>query len=116
MWASSSTRISCRPPLQRGVDVELAQDAVDVDGGLARQYLEALEQGLRLLAPVRLDHADDDVHALLQLGARRLQHLVGLADAGRRADEDLEAADAPFPSRRASASRASGEGRCSSSR
>ena len=86
-----------------------------VDRRLAGNDLEALEQRLGLLAAVRLDDADDDVHAVLQPGARRLQHLVGLADAGRGADENPAAGRAPS-SRRASASRASGEGRCSGSR
>ena len=48
-----------------------------------------------LLAAVGLDDADDDVVAVLACLARAcLQHLVGLADAGRRADENLELADA----------------------
>ena len=104
-----------RPPLERASMSNSSRMRIDVDRRLAREDLEALQQRLGLLAAVRLDHADDDVHALLQLGARRLQHLVGLADARRRADEDLEPAGAALPSRRASASRASGEGRCSRS-
>ena len=52
-----------------------------------------VEQRLGLLAPVRLDDADDDVDPSLALRARRdLQHLVGLADAGRGAEEDLQPA------------------------
>ena len=50
-------------PPQRGVDVELVQDAIDVDRRLAGNDLEALEQRLGLFAAVRLDHAHDDVHA-----------------------------------------------------
>ena len=89
------------------------EDAVDVDGRLARQNdLEALEQRLGLLAAVRLDHADDDIDALVPLGARRLQHLVGLADARRGAEKILSRPSGLAPRRRASASRASGEGRC----
>ena len=83
-------------PLERGIDVELVQDAIDVDRRLAGKNLEAFQQRLGLLAPVRLDDADNDVHAFLQLGAGGLQHLVGLADARRRADEDLEPTDATF--------------------
>ena len=41
-----------------------------------------------------LDHADHDVGAGLELRVRALQHLVGLADAGRGADENLEPAGA----------------------
>ena len=78
---------------------------------LARDDLEALEQRLGLLAAVRLDDADDDVvRRPCAAGARRLQHLVGLADAGRRAEEDLEL-PTRLSSRRAASSRASGEGR-----
>ena len=72
---------------QRLVDVELAEDLVDVDRGLARDHLEALDERLRLAPPVRLDEADDDVAALLLLGARCRQHGVGLADARSRARE-----------------------------
>ena len=53
---------------------------------------EAVEQGLRLLAPMRFDDADHDIVAVLLSGAGLLQHLVGLADAGSRADENLEPA------------------------
>ena len=42
---------------------------------------------------MRLDDADDHVHTGLQLGLRALQHLIGLADAGGGADEDLQPAD-----------------------
>jgi hypothetical protein len=61
---------------------------------LARDDLEALEQRLGFLPSMRLDDTDDDVIAVLPAGARLLQHLVGLADAGRRADEDLQLAGA----------------------
>ena len=51
-------------------------------------------------------------YAVLLAGARLLQHLVGLADAGRGADEDLQPAGARSP-RAGASSRASGEGRWS---
>ena len=67
---------------------------------------EALRGGMRsmpfherlgLLAPVRLDDADDHVDAsLAAAGLGREQHLVGLADARRGAEEDLELAGAAF--------------------
>jgi hypothetical protein len=41
-----------------------------------------------------LDHANHNIDAGLSFGMRTLQHLVGLSDAGRGADEDLEATDA----------------------
>jgi len=58
-----------RPALECGVDIEFVQDAVDVNGRLARKNLEFLEERLRLLASMCLDDADDDVDALFQLGA-----------------------------------------------
>src|SRR5262245_6892235 len=39
---------------------------------------------------MRLDHADDDDLTLVLPSARLLEHLVGLADAGGRAEKDLE--------------------------
>ena len=51
-----------------------------------------VEQRLGLGAAVGLDHADDDVDALALPLPRRLEHGVGLADAGRGADEDPEPA------------------------
>ena len=52
-------------------------------------------------AAVRLDHADHDVDAVLLAAARGLQHLVGLADAGRGAEEDLSACRATLLARAA---------------
>ena len=51
-----------------------------------------MQQRLGLGPAVGFDHADDDIDAGFQLGMRALQHLVGLADAGGGADEDLEPA------------------------
>src|SRR5262249_11722741 len=82
------------PPLARGIEIELTQDPIDVDDRLARQNLKALQQRLGLLAAVRFDDADNDIHALFELGTRRLQHLIGLADTGSGTDEDLQTADA----------------------
>lgn len=58
----------------------------------ARNDLQPLEQRLRLGAAVRFDHGYNyiDVFALPPL--RRLQHLVGFADAGCGAQENLETA------------------------
>src|SRR5262249_20585201 len=50
------------------------------------------EQGLSFGAAVRLDHAHHHVGAVLALGPRLFQHFVGLAHAGRRADENLQLA------------------------
>ena len=81
-----------RAARERLVDVELAQDPVDVDDGLARDDLEALDERLGLAPTVRLDEAE---HHLAPFGpgrAGRIQHGVGLADAGGRAEEDLQPA------------------------
>ena len=53
-----------------------------------------MQQRLGLRPSVGLDDADHDIDAGLQLGVRALQHLVGLADAGGGADEDLQPAGA----------------------
>ncbi len=83
-----------RSSLACSVDVEFVEDAVDINGWLARDDFEPIEQRLGLLATVRLDHAGDDVDPVLQLSAGGQQHLVGLADAGRRTDKNLEPAAA----------------------
>src|SRR5262249_13376724 len=80
------------PPPQEGVEIHLGQRMTLVLYDLARDRLEAREQGLGLLAAVSLDHADDDVDALPAPGLGRRQHLVGLADAGGGAEEYLQAA------------------------
>ena len=79
-----------RTPRDQRVEVHLLEDLVLVFEPLARQDFEPGQQRLGLGPPVGLDHADHDVGAGLQLGVRALQHLVGLADAGGGADEDLE--------------------------
>ena len=83
-----------RTPRDQRVEVHLLERLVLVVEPLARQHFEALQQRFGLRAAVGLDHADDDVGARLQPGVRALQHLVGLADAGRGADEDLQPAGA----------------------
>ena len=57
---------------------------------------EAGQQRFGFLAAVGLDHAGDDVVAVLEPRVGLLQHFVGLADAGRGADENPQLADAPF--------------------
>ena len=81
-----------RPAAQRGVEVEfLDLLALPVDDA-PRQDFEAARQRLRLGAAVRFDEADDDVAALLLQRLRALQHRIGLADAGRGADEHQQPA------------------------
>ena len=57
-----------------------------------RDDLKSVEQGLGLLAAMGFGHADDDVDPLPALGLGRGQHLVGLADAGRSPQKDLQPA------------------------
>ena len=79
------------------VKVELLESDAAILQAAPRELRHALEQGGGLGPAVGLDHADHDVHALPGLGARRLQHGVGLAHAGRGAEEDLEAPAARLP-------------------
>ena len=80
-------RASC----QQGVEIHLLQHTSLVLDALARNHLEAVEQCLGFLPPVGLDDPDDHVDAFPQASPRRGEHLVRLAHAGRRADEDLQA-------------------------
>src|SRR5262245_6047578 len=75
-----------------GVEIHLLERLSAVFEPPAGNDLEPFEQGLRFLAPVGFDDTDDDIVAVLLPGARLLQHLVRLADAGGGADEDLEPA------------------------
>ena len=50
------------------------------------------EQRLGFRPSVGFDHANHDIGAGLQPGVRALQHLLGLADAGRGADENFQPA------------------------
>ena len=99
-----------RPPGDDGVEVHLVEHLSFIADTPPRNDFQTLQQRLGLPAAVRLHDAGDDVVAVFFAGVRLLQHLVGLADARRGADENPEFADAPS-SRRAASSRASGEGR-----
>ena len=59
-----------------------------------RDDFEAFEKRLGLAPAVRLDDADDDIDPFAPLGLRRQQHLVGLADARRGAEKNLQPAAA----------------------
>ena len=75
-----------------GVEIHLLEHPALVVDLAPRDHLEAAHQRLRLGAAVGLDDADHDVDAVFPLGLRRDQHLVGLADAGGGAEEDLQPA------------------------
>ncbi len=81
-----------RRPRERAVQIEFGERAAAIVDAGGRQHVEAVEQRGGLAAAVGLDDADDDVDAILPALARGLQHRVGLADAGGRAEEDLELA------------------------
>ena len=84
-----------------GVEVHFLEPLPPVFQASARNDFQTLEQRFGFLAAVGLDDADDDVVPVLLAGAGLLQHLVGLADARRRADEDSELANAAvFAARR----------------
>ena len=83
-----------RAALQDRVEIHLGQAVALVFDLAPGNDLEAFEQRLGLAPPMRLDDADDDIDALAPLGLRRQQHLVGLADARRGAEENLQPAAA----------------------
>ena len=75
-----------------GIEVHFLDRLAVVDNGFAGNDFEALEQGFGLLASMGLDYADDHIDALLALCLGVLEHFVGLADAGRGADENPQLA------------------------
>ncbi|MCY1420907.1 hypothetical protein D9M71_365440 [compost metagenome] len=75
---------------QRGVEVELLQGALAVGYLLKRQTRQLARHGFGIGATVRLDQPDDQRGALGLRGLRGRQHRVGLADAGRGAEEHLQ--------------------------
>ncbi len=79
-------------PGESGVQVELLPNDAAISDRQRRQMLEALGEPLGLDAAMRLEIADHDVGAGRLGGARRLQHGVGLADAGGGAEEDAQPA------------------------
>src|SRR5262249_19418902 len=79
-----------------GVEIHLIERLAPVFEPPAGDDLEPFEQGLRFRAPVGFDDADDDIVAVALAGAGLLQHFVGLADAGRGTDKDLEPARLPL--------------------
>ena len=81
-----------RPARQDGVEVHLAERDAAVLDDAGRDDLEVADLLLGLGAAVGLDEADDDVHALGLEPMPLAEHRVGLADAGRRAEVDLEPA------------------------
>jgi len=84
-----------RAALDGRIEIELTANDPAVPDFQRRQLLEPLQQLLRVGAPMRLDISNDHVHAGGTGGACRLEHRIGLSDAGRCAKKDLE----PTPAR-----------------
>jgi hypothetical protein len=78
------------------VEVELTESGAAIFERAWRKDLESREEGLGLGPTVGLHDAGHDVHAVGELLAGGLEHRVGLADAGRGSQEDLQPAPA-FP-------------------
>ena len=74
------------------LEVELFDLPLLIAHDAPRQDFEASRQRLGVAARMGLDQADDDVDALLAQQPRALQHRVGLADAGRGAQEHQQSA------------------------
>ncbi|MGY3342816.1 hypothetical protein ACVWYK_001585 [Bradyrhizobium sp. USDA 4470] len=81
-----------RSPLDHGIEVHFLHDLAAIVEPLARDHLEPANQRLSLGPAMGLDKADHDIDAGLAPGMGALQHLVGLADTGGGADEDLQLA------------------------
>ena len=90
-----------RMPGDDGIEVHFLERLSFIVDVPARNDLQPGQQRFGVLAAVGLDDADDDVVAVFFARMGLLQHLVGLADAGRRADENSQFADTPlFAARR----------------
>jgi hypothetical protein len=75
---------------QSGVEIEFASSDAAVADLEQRQLLETLEQALGLDAPMGFDVGDDDIGAAGACRPGRFQHRVGLAHAGRGAEENSQ--------------------------
>src|SRR5581483_3279056 len=79
-------------PCEDGVQIHLLERLLVILETATRDDVEAVKERTRFRSSMRLDDGDDDVRALPELLARRLEHRVRLADSRRHADEDLEPA------------------------
>src|SRR5579883_1934494 len=80
-----------RAPLEKRIEVHLLKDLAAIGNFCAGDDFEAIEKSLRFRAAVRFNDADHNVHAFKLPGARREEHFVGLADARRGAEKNLQA-------------------------
>ena len=81
---------------ETGVEIEFVAYRAAIAHGQERQLLQPFEKTLGLDASVRLDVTDDEIDTARAYAARGLEHRVGLADTGARAEEDAQLA-APGP-------------------
>ena len=77
---------------QQCIEIQLRQCAPTVIDRTARDDFHTVEQSLGFASPVRLNHTNDDIDAFLIARAGGGEHLEGLADTRRGAEEDLQAA------------------------
>ena len=81
-----------RPSRQNSVKVHFGERVALVIDDPARDNFEPLQKRLGLLTAMRLGDADDDIGAFGLFCPRCRQHFIGLADARRGAEKDLQAA------------------------
>ena len=79
-----------RMPGKHRVEIHFLQNNIAVRDGPAGNDLQILHLVQRIFAAVRLDQPDHDIDALLPHQVGILEHLEGLAHAGRRADIDAQ--------------------------
>ena len=77
---------------QRRIEIEFLDFAAVVFNPAPRQDFEPVNESARLGAAMGLDKADDHIDAFVPETPRILQHRVGLADAGRGAEEHFQPA------------------------
>ena len=88
VWASSSIERELRRAADHRVDVHLLELERPVLRAEPRNDLEALGEGRRLGAVVRLEVADHDVPSLLLRLPALEEHAVRLADSRRHPEQD----------------------------
>lgn len=81
-----------RAALDDGIEIHLLKRLPPVVDGLARQDIEPVNQRLGFAAAMGLHDTDHDIDTIRLSGACRHQHLIGLANAGGRAEEDFQLA------------------------
>ena len=72
------------------IKVHLGERTAEMLDRTARDDLERAGQRLGLGAAMRLDYADHDIGAAAHPGGAFGQHLIGLADSGRRPEKQLQ--------------------------